>query len=83
MLLGELRYKGRDHEKVARRLFKINNDIELFSKDTQKFPICKMARKIIPPIEQRFYNPSWRSQRRENHSFEGRSKPQLLAESTL
>ena len=48
MLMGKLRYKGQDHEKVTERLFKINNDIELFGEDIKQFPMHEMARKIVP-----------------------------------
>ena len=33
---------------AAKLLFEINNDIELFSKEVEGFPIQEMARKIIP-----------------------------------
>lgn len=48
METGEMRYEGHDHEKVAERLFQINDDLELFSQDADKFSIRDMARKIIP-----------------------------------
>ena len=48
MLAGKLRYKGQAHKKVAKWLFKINEDLELFGEDVNKFPTCEMARKVIP-----------------------------------
>lgn len=48
MLTGKLCYKGQDQKKVAEQLFKINNKINLFGKNAEKFPSFKMAMKIIP-----------------------------------
>ena len=48
MLMGKLLYKGQDPKKAIERLFEINNGTELFSEEAEGFPICKMARKIIP-----------------------------------
>ena len=48
MLAGKLRYEGQDHKKVAKWLFKINEDLELFGEDVNKFPTCEMVRKVIP-----------------------------------
>ena len=48
MLACELQYEGQDHEKVAEWLFEINEDIEFFGEEVDKFPIYKMVRNIIP-----------------------------------
>ena len=45
---GELKYKGHNHEQLAERLFQINDDLELFHEDADKFSMRDMARKIIP-----------------------------------
>ena len=44
---GELKYEGHDHEQLAECLFQINDDLELFCEDADKFSMRDMARKII------------------------------------
>jgi hypothetical protein len=48
MTMSELQYEGQMHKKVAERLFEINNNRKLFDKETKKFSMHEMARKIIP-----------------------------------
>ena len=48
METGEMGYEGHDHEKVTERLFQINEDLELFFQDANKFLIRDMAGKVIP-----------------------------------
>lgn len=45
---GELKYEGHDHLRVVERLFQINEDLDLFSENAEKYSMREMARKIIP-----------------------------------
>ena len=48
MEFGELRYEGHDHTGAVKCLFEINDDLELFGEDANKFSERDMARRIIP-----------------------------------
>jgi hypothetical protein len=48
MEFGELKYEGHDHTGAVERLFEINDDLELFGEDADKFSDREMARRVIP-----------------------------------
>ena len=46
---GELAYEGHDHAAMAERLFRINEDIDLFSEKAKPFDIDELIRDAIEP----------------------------------
>lgn len=46
----EMYYYEQDYQQVAKRLFQINDNLELLCQDANKFSIRDMARKSIPRI---------------------------------
>jgi hypothetical protein len=45
---GELTYQDHDHKKMARRMFRINDDLIYFKTNAAKFTMEEMAEEVIP-----------------------------------
>jgi hypothetical protein len=75
MEFGDLKYDRHDHKRVVDRLFKINNDLKLFSKEVGQFSIHEMAQRVIPitlktATRLRFYDKGGKDLRDNNKIIE-------------